>query len=200
VSKSFALQLSAAGPTLSVNATSVAFGNVSLNSPATQSLTLSSTGSAVVTVSAAAVTGAGFTVSGATFPLTLNSGQTATLSVQFDPTTAGAFTGQLTLTSNSSAGSSTVIALSGTGVAASYTVDLTWDAPTSSTDPVAGYNVYRSPSGAASYQQLNAAAVTQTSYDDTTVLNGQNYDYIVESVDSSGVTSVPSNVATVAVP
>jgi hypothetical protein len=29
---------------------------------------------------------------------------------------------------------------------------------------------------------------------------GQNYDYIVESVDASGVTSVPSNMADVVVP
>jgi len=178
----------------------VAFGNVNVNSAATQLLTLSSTGTAAVVVSAAAVTGTGFSVSGATFPLTLNPGQTATLNVQFDPTAAGAASGQLTLTSNSSTGSSTVIALSGTGVATAYTVNLTWDAPTSSPDPVAGYNVYRSPSGAGDYQQLNSSAVTQTAYADTTAQNGQNYDYIVESVDASGITSVPSNVATLSIP
>jgi fibronectin type 3 domain-containing protein len=77
---------------------------------------------------------------------------------------------------------------------------LSWDAPTSSPDPVAGYNVYRSPSGASSYQQLNSSVVTQTTYVDTTVQAGQNYDYIVESVDASGVTSVPSNMADVVVP
>jgi fibronectin type 3 domain-containing protein len=130
----------------------------------------------------------------------LNPNQTATLSVQFDPSAAGAATGQLTLTSNSSSGSSTVISLSGTGVSVSYEVDLSWDAPTSSPDPVAGYNVYRSPSGASSYQQLNSSVVTQTTYVDLTVSNGETYDYIVESVDGSGVTSVPSNTANVAVP
>ena len=140
-----------------------------LNSPATQSLTLSSTGTAAVTVSAATVAGTGFTVSGATFPLTLNPNQTATLSIEFDPTAAGAVSGSLTLTSNSSTGSSTVITLTGTGEATSYEVNLTWDAPTTSTDPVAGYNVYRSPSGGTSYQELNTSAITQTSYVDTTV-------------------------------
>ncbi len=196
----FALQLGAALPTLSVNATTIAFGDVNLNSPATQSLILTSTGGAAVTVSAATVTGSGFSVSGATFPLTLNPNQTATLSVQFDPTTATALTGQLTITSNSSTGSSMVIGLSGTGVGVLYEVNLSWDAPTSSPDPVAGYNVYRAPSGGTNYQQLNSMTVTQTTYVDTTVLNGQTYDYIVESVDASGVTSSASNMAAVPIP
>jgi hypothetical protein len=200
VTETFALQLGAGVPTLSVNAATIAFGNVNLNSPATQSLILTSTGTAAVTVSAATVSGTGFTISGGPFPITLNPNQTATISVQFDPTTAVAFTGQVTITSNSSTGSSTVVGLSGTGIAALYEVNLTWDAPTSSTDPVAGYNVYRAPSGSTSYQQLNSAAVTQTTYVDTTVLNGQTYDYIVESVDASGVTSSPSNMAAVPIP
>jgi hypothetical protein len=198
VTETFALQLGTAVPTLSVNASIVAFGDVILNSPATQSLTLTSTGSAAVTVSAATVTGTGFTVSGASFPLTLNPNQTATLSIQFDPTTAAATTGQLTLTSNSSTGSSIVVSLSGTGEP--LQVNLTWDAPGSSSDPVAGYNVYRSPSGATSYQQLNTSAVTQTAYVDTTVQAGQTYDYMVESVDASGVASAPSNMASVTIP
>jgi hypothetical protein len=57
------------------------------------------------------VSGTGFTVSGVTFPITLTGNQTATLTVQFDPTTAGAATGQLTLTSNSASGTSTLISL-----------------------------------------------------------------------------------------
>jgi hypothetical protein len=189
-------------PTLSVNAATIAFGSVDLNSPATQSLTLTSTGAAAVTVSAVTVTGTGFTVSGCTLPLILNPGQTATLGAEFDPTTADAVTGTLTIVSNSSTGSSTVITLTGTGETASssYEVNLTWDAPTSSSDPVAGYNVYRSPSSGTSYQQLNASAITQTSYVDTAVQAGQVYDYIVESVDASGVTSAPSNMASATIP
>jgi hypothetical protein len=201
VAQTFSLQLGTGVPTLSINATSVAFGDVNLNTPATESVILSSTGTAAVTVNAATVSGSGFTVSGVTFPITLNPTQTATLSVQFDPTVAGAVTGQLILTSNSSTGSSAVISLSGTGTAAApYEVNLTWDAPTSSSDPVAGYNVYRAPSGSTSYTQLNSAVTTETTYTDTTVQDGQTYDYIVESVDASGVTSTPSNVAAVPIP
>jgi len=198
--KTFALQLGAGVPTLSMNAATIAFGNVNLNSPATQSLILTSTGTAAVRVSAAAVSGTGFTISGGPFPMTLNPNQTATISVQFDPATAVAFTGQVTITSNSSTGSSTVIGLTGTGIALVYQVNLTWNAPASSTDPVAGYNVYRAPSGSTTYQQLNSTAVTQTTYVDTTVLNSQTYDYIVESVDASGATSAPSNMAAIPIP
>ena len=200
LAKTFALQLGAAVATLSVNATTIVFGNVNLNSPATQTLILTSTGSAAVTISAASVTGSVFTVSGGSFPITLTTNQTATLNVQFDPTVVGAVTGQLTITSNSSTGSSAVVSLSGTGATAPYHVNLSWDAPTSSPDPVAGYSVYRALSGNSSYTQLNSTVMTTTTYTDTNVQNGQTYDYIVESVDASGVQSVPSNTAVIPIP
>jgi hypothetical protein len=200
ISKTFGLQLnpSASTSTLSVNTTSLAFGDVGECMPSTQSLTLTSTGTSSVTISAAALTGTGFTMSGVTFPVTLTPGQVATLTVQFDPTTAGAVSGKLTLTSNSSTGSSTAISLTGTGTAPQ--VELSWNAPSSSTDPVAGYNIYRSTGGSSSYQLLNSSVNTQTAYVDTTVQNGLVYDYIVESVDASGVVSVPSNTVSVTTP
>jgi hypothetical protein len=200
VSESFALQLNVPVPTLSLNATTVAFGDVVVNTPATQSVTLTSTGTAPVTVSAAGVTGTGFTTSGTTFPVTLNPGQTATLNLQFDPTAAGSATGQLKVTSNSTTNGSAVIALSGTGELTAYAVDLSWDAPSSPADPIVGYNVYRSPSGSSTYQLLDASGSTQTAYVDSTVQSGQVYDYIVESVDASGAESVPSNMIGVTVP
>ncbi|MFZ0745003.1 MAG: choice-of-anchor D domain-containing protein [Terracidiphilus sp.] len=184
--------------TLSVNATSVAFGNVVINDAATQSLTLTSTGTSSVTVSAATLTGTGFTMSGATFPLTLTPNQAVTLSLQFDPTATGAATGQLTIASNSSTKASVVIALSATGVP--HEVELTWEAPGSSSDPVAGYHVYRSPAGGTSYQQVSSIAATQTTYSDNSVASGQAYDYIVKSVDASGVESAPSNMTSVNIP
>jgi hypothetical protein len=158
-----------------------------------------------VTISGATLSGSGFTASGATYPVTLNPNQSAAINIVFDPTAVGAATGQLTLVSNSSTGTSTLISLSGAGVVGSgtsptYAVDLSWNAPGSSPDAIAGYVVLRSPSGASSYVQLDASAVTQTTYTDTTVLNGQSYDYIVESVDASGVASAPSNTTTAQIP
>ena len=102
--------------TLSVNRTSVAFQDVVVNTSATQSVTLASTGTEPVTVTAAALTGKGFAMSGIAFPLTLDPSQTATLTVQFLPTAAGVSTGQITVSSNSSASGTAVISLNGTAV------------------------------------------------------------------------------------
>jgi fibronectin type 3 domain-containing protein len=77
---------------------------------------------------------------------------------------------------------------------------MAWNAPTSSVDPVTGYNIYRSPSGAGTYQLLNSSPDTGTSYTDPGVTSGQSYDYYVESVDASGNLSVPSNTTTVTIP
>jgi hypothetical protein len=206
VVQTFALQLNASGqggtgvPALNINATSLTFGDVILNTPATQLVTLSSTGTAGVTVSAATVIGSGFSVSGATLPLILSPQQTGTISVQFDPAVTGSAIGTLIIVSTSLTNPIATISLSGTGVGGVYQVDLSWIAPIISQDPVVGYNIYRSPGGTSTYQQLNPSLVTQTTYADTAVQNGQTYDYIVESVDASGIESDPSNIAVVPVP
>jgi hypothetical protein len=201
-SKTYALELNAYVAKLSINATSIAFGDVAVKSPATQSLTLTSSGSAPVTVSAATISGSEFSFSGATLPLTLNPDQDATLSVEFDPTTTGAATGTLTISSNSSTNPTTAISLTGTGGSSeSYQVNLAWDAPASSPDPVAKYNIYRSPSGSSSYALMGSVTSGELAYTDTnSIQGGQTYDYIVESVDASGNESVPSNMASVSVP
>ena len=198
-SATFALQLLPAGSgTLSVNATSISFGGVVINSIATQSITLSSTGTSAAIVTSATVTGAGFTVSGASFPLTLNPSQTATLNVQFKPTTSGAKSGQLTIASTALSSGSAVVSLSGTGQP--HQVDLTWSAPNSSSDPVAGYRIYRAASGSSSYQLLNSSINTQTSFIDSACNGATAYQYYVTSVDASGAESVPSNTASVTIP
>ena len=194
------LTVSAGTATLSISATSVGLGIVALNTPATQDVTLSSTGTAPVTVNSGTVTGTSFSLSAPALPATLTPGQTLTLAVQFDPTSTGAATGQLTITSTSSTNGTALIPLTGTGIAASYSVDLSWDAPSSSPDPVAGYNVYRSPSGSSMYQLLNSTVDSQVTYVDATVEDGQTYDYIVESVDSSGNQSVPTSPIAVTIP
>lgn len=115
---SFTLQLNAAILALSINATTVAFGDVVVNTPATQAVTLTSAGTVPVTVDEATLSGAGFSESGVDFPATLSPGQTATLNIEFDPTTVGAARGQLNIASNSSTNGSAEIGLTGTGTAA----------------------------------------------------------------------------------
>lgn len=136
--------------------TTLSFGSVTIGTPVSETLTLSSTGTAAVTVSAVKIAGAGFTVSGATFPVTLNPGIAVKLQVQFNPTAAGTVSGSVTISSNSSTGASTGVPLSATGVAAQHKVNLSWAAPVNSPVPVSGYEVYRALSGSTSFQLLNS--------------------------------------------
>jgi hypothetical protein len=166
----------------------------------TLALTLTSTGNSPVTISAESLTGAGFTVSGATFPVTLNPTVAINLQVQFDPAVTGAAAGQLTLTSNSTTGSKATVTLSGTGAPAQHEVTLTWNPPASTPVPISAYNVYRSTGGTSSYVLVNTTGSTQTTYLDTGVQAATTYAYYVKSVDSAGLESVPSNQVTVNVP
>jgi hypothetical protein len=203
VTETYSIALNAEGsigvPALTVSPGVVSFGNVNLNTPATQTVTLSSMGTAALTISAGAVTGAGFSISGLSYPMTLNPGQTATLNVQFDPTVTGAATGTVTLTDNALLGSAAII-LTGIGETATYEVDLSWDAPSNSADPVAGYNIYRAAAGSSTYELLNSTVNVPTTYADTTVVDGTAYSYYVESVDAEGNQSGPSNIYSVTSP
>ena len=200
VSETYVLQLGTSTPSLSVDATSLAFGEVHVNTPSTQSISIVSTGAQAVTVSSAVITGAGFSVSDNAFPVSLSTGQAITLNVQFDPTVGGSAAGTLTIVSTSLSNPISIINLSGTGETVTYEVDLSWGPPASSADPIVGYNIYRSPIGAFSYVQLNSSAITQTSYVDATVQYGKTYNYIVEGVDNAGVEGSPSNSATAIIP
>lgn len=118
-SKAFTISLNATTAALSLSTTSLAFGNVSVNTAVTKSVTLTSSGTAAVTISSGSITGAGFTVSGSTLPITLNPGQSAVVSIQFYPTTASSVTGQLSIVSNASPAT---VSLSGTGTTVAPTV------------------------------------------------------------------------------
>jgi len=191
------LQLNAGTPGLSVNATSVAFGDVVINNATTQTVTLTSSGTAAVTVNSIAVAGSGFSASPVSLPAALKPGQTLSVTLTFDPTAVGAASGQLTIASTASTNPTVTIGLSGTGDP--HQVDLNWVAPTGSSVPITGYNVYRAARGTGAFALLNSGG-TQTTYVDTTVLGTQSYDYIVKSVDSTGTESAPSNTTTVTVP
>jgi hypothetical protein len=201
ISKSFAVELGTASrPQLTLASSSIAFGNVVVDEPATQTVVLTSSGTSALTLSAITVSGTGYSVSGLSLPLTLAPGASATLNVIFDPTTvsSSATAGTVTLASNSSTGAAS-IALSGTGVTPNYAVDLSWVAPTSSTDAVAGYGIYRASNGSASYSLVGTTTGT-TSFVDTTVANGNTYAYYVVSEDASGNISSPSSVYSAKIP
>jgi len=199
VTKTLALTLHAAPEAIDVTSI-VNFGAVKLNTPATQSLVVASTGENSLTISSAKVSGTGFKLSNSSLPATLKPGQTTTLEIQFDPATAGQFSGQLAIASNSSSGGTTTVSLIGSGAAAAYSVDLSWSAPESSPVQIAGYRIYRANGGSSSYAELNSSLESGTSYTDSTVQAGVSYDYYVESVDAAGVSSAPSSAFAVAIP
>ena len=199
VTETYPIVLNAATPALTLGSATLSFGDVAVNTTATQDETLTSSGTAPVTISADSVAGSGFSLGGLSLPVTLNPGQQAMLEIQFDPTAAGSSSGTVSLKTNTSSGTAT-IGLSGTGTTASYQVDLSWDAPSSSNPPVVGYYVFRAVSGSSNYQQLNGTADASTTYQDTSVEASTTYVYYVESVDEAGNTSAPSGTFSVTVP
>ena len=143
------------------------------------------------------MSGTGYSLNGAG-AVTLNPSQTFTFSVIFDPSTTGAASGSITVTSNAT-GSPAAISLTGTGVTAptAHTVGLTWNDTGTS---IAGYNVYRSTTSGSGYVKVNAALVPSMSYTDSSVQNNTTYYYVTTAVDGSGNESAHSNEASAVVP
>jgi hypothetical protein len=193
------ITVSAPVGTLAISPTALSFGSVNVGGTASEMVTLTA-GTAPVTVSAANITGAGFSFSGLTLPMTMAAGQSVSFSVKFAPTVAGSVSGTLSFASNASNSNST-IALSGTGtttIATTHSTTLTWTASTSTN--VVGYNVYRGTQPGGPYTKLSSAAVTGTTYTDSNVSAGATYYYVATAVDSSGVESGYSNSVTAVIP
>jgi hypothetical protein len=159
--------------------------NLSAAAPSPMTVSLSSSNSALQ-VPAAVTVAAGATSTG------------------FNATASAITTAEtVTLTALADGVSQTaVIQLQGAGgsVSTQHQVLLTWDAPNASSDPIVGYKVYRAAGVGSSYAPLSSSVDTQTAYTDATVQSGLTYDYMVTSVDSNGVESLPSNSTVVTVP
>src|SRR6266850_601759 len=123
--------------TLGVAPSSLNFGNVTVNSPASLQLTLSAV-NGPVTISSAQVNSSEFTLPGFVLPVTIPAGQSVAATVKFIPKVPGTASAKLTLTSGAT-NSPTTVPMTGVGVAVgAHSTDLTWDA---SKDIVIGYNV-----------------------------------------------------------
>jgi hypothetical protein len=103
--------------TLSASPASLTFTNIQVGQNQVQTETVKNTGGSNGTISQATVTGAGFSISGITTPVTLTPGQSITFNVVFSPVSAGTASGNVALTNNGSI-SPVNIALSGTAVTA----------------------------------------------------------------------------------
>ncbi|HSZ61468.1 MAG TPA: choice-of-anchor D domain-containing protein [Terriglobales bacterium] len=95
--------------------TTFSFGNIQDGTSKSLPGTLTNTGGSTLTISAASASGTGFSLSGLTLPVTLTAGQSTSFSVLFSPTSPGAASGSVTITSNGS-NPNLSIPLSGTGV------------------------------------------------------------------------------------
>jgi hypothetical protein len=108
---------------LSLTPTSASFGSVVTGNANSQTVQLKNSGTANLTVSQATVTGAGFSLSGLALPMTLTPGQSGNFNVQYTPQSTGSVSGAVSIISNAP-NSPAAVALSATGVAASYTISV----------------------------------------------------------------------------
>jgi hypothetical protein len=113
----------AASPAIQLSTTSIIFGNVVVGSNLSQALIIKNTGTATLSISQITPTGAGFSVSGFTLPLSVNAGQQTTITVAFAPASVGAVTGGITIVSNAPI-SAPPVTLSGSGIAATLTLSI----------------------------------------------------------------------------
>lgn len=109
--------------TLSVAPGSANFGSVAVGTKNSQVLQLKNTGGSLVVLSAASISGSGFSMSRLYIPLWMAPGVTMNLTVTFLPTSSGSRTGSITIKSNGSNPTLT-IPLSGTGSIATRTLSL----------------------------------------------------------------------------
>jgi Putative Ig domain/Cep192 domain 4 len=181
--------------TVAANPTSLSFSNVTVGTSATQNLAITVSGSANVTFSQVTVSGAGFSATSPSLPLTLSPNQSMSLGVTFAPASTGNVVGNISVVSDAT-NSPLSVSLSGAAVAA-HSVDLSW---TASTSTVVGYNVYRSSQSAGPYTKLDSSLITGTSFADGTVQAGQTYYYVTTAVDSSNVESAFSNQVSAVIP
>ncbi|MGH9716590.1 MAG: beta strand repeat-containing protein, partial [Candidatus Acidiferrales bacterium] len=98
---------------LTVSPSPVAFSNVNVGSNASKTVTLTNSGNATLNITAATITGSGYTMTLA--PTSINAGANTTFSVTYAPTSEGSAAGSISISSNAP-GSPATIALSGTGL------------------------------------------------------------------------------------
>jgi hypothetical protein len=186
------------GAVVSLSATSLSFGSQSIDATsAAQTVTLSNTGNATLTITSITVTGtnAGDFAETNTCGGSVAAGANCTIAVLFTPSSLGNRTAVLSISDNAS-GSPQTVALSGAG---GHYVVLSWTAST--TAGVVGYNAYRGTTSSGPFSQLNSSLISGTTYTDGNVQAGQKYYYVVNAIASDEVTeSSNSNVASATVP
>jgi hypothetical protein len=186
--------------TLAANATSLNFGNVFPGSSSPQTLTLTNTGAAAVTISQATVTGAGFSVAGGMSSVSIAAGQNHAFQVQFAPTGAGSASGSISIASDAT-DSLLAISLNGNGMT---TLAITAQPVSQSvvTGQTATFSVVAAGTGTLTYQWKKSGTAiggaTASSYTTPATTNSDNgAQFSVVVTDGSG--NLTSNSATLTV-
>lgn len=183
-------------PLLGISPATLDFGNVTVGSSASLLATLTAS-NAAVTISSDQSTSSEFAILGLILPVTIQSGQSIPVTIQFIPGASGQASGKEVFTSNA-ANSPTVEKVTGTGVSQqAHNVYLSWDPGDGN---AVGYNVYRGTADGGPYNQINTALDTATNYTDYTVVSGTTYYYVATEVNAQGQESGYSNVGQAVIP
>ena len=103
-------------PAISVVPSTVAFGNVTMNTSSNRTVTMTSTGTANLSVTGISLAGSSFILNNLpTLPISLAPNSSASFTITFAPTATTDSTGTVTITSNATGATSSFVSLSGTG-------------------------------------------------------------------------------------
>jgi hypothetical protein len=184
--------------TLTASAATLSFGSVAPGSTSAQTLTLSNTGTAAVTISQATVTGTGFSLAGTMTSLSIAAGQKQSFQIDFSPKSAGSASGTISIASDASNGP-VAVSLIGTGGTSALTISAQPQSQGVKVGQVADFAVTATGSGTLAYQwKKNGAAIsgaTSATYvtpATTSADNGAQFSVVVtdaaQSVTSSAAT------------
>ena len=182
---------------LDINPPTMNFGAVQMGSSASQMGSLTA-GDNQVTIFSALSSSSEFTLSGLSFPVTVPPGGSQGFMVTFTPQASGPTSAAISFV-DANGIPLAVEALNGIGLnSEDHSVSLSWNASTSQN--IVGYNVYRSDLSGGPYIKINPVLNSNTSYTDTSVVDGNTYYYITTAVNSDNDESRYSNQAQATIP
>lgn len=191
-------------PAVSVNPTTLSFGNVFIGNTLTRSFSIANVGQGVL--SGSITTPTGYAVSAAaregeeelsdsrtsvrnTINFAANAGQSLSYNLVFTPTLAQSYNGNVVIASNDPVAPAFNLVVTGTGVTPVFNpptsltanpyhtaVYLSWTAPTGSSGTLTGYKVYRNGT------LITPTQITTTNYTSTGLTNGTSYSFYVRAV------------------
>ncbi len=197
---------------IKTNITTWNAGTVLLGSSNSTSITITNTSSIPVTVNSLSISGNSEFVSCCiALPKAIPPHGIITFGMNFVPTAVGG--ASATLTVLSTATNKPTVTLDGTGF--QHSVDLTWGASSSTTDPCwqnFTYQVYVNPPNSGSFTMIPGSDTPNLFYADTNVVSGSTYSYVVTAMadyvasascpglSKTGLISAFSNVTTATIP